>query len=86
MQEEIRESYSLKKNSLKRWIFQHGLTQTEMAKKLGIDVVEFKKKLYKREPFSWEQLMALINFVGIRAAYNIIYFPVAQTDSVEVAK
>lgn len=75
MQEEIRESYSLKKNSLKRWIFQHGLTQTAVAEKLGLDVVEFKRKLAQREFFTREQIFALIDLIGLREMYHIVYFP-----------
>lgn len=73
------ESYSLKKYRLKQWIAMHSYTQTFVAKKLGLDIVEFKRKLSAREPFNKEQISALIELVGLREAYHIIYFPHAET-------
>ena len=75
MQTEKQESFALKKYSLKQWIVMNGLTQTYVAKKLGLDILEFKRKLRERELFTKEQIFALINLVGVREAYHIIYFP-----------
>lgn len=73
-----RESYALKKYSLKQWILTNGYTQTFVAKKLGLDILEFKRKLVEREPFTKEQIFALIDLVGVRDAYHIIYFPAKE--------
>ena len=72
------ECYSLKK--YKRWIVTHGYTQTFVAKKLGLDILEFKRKLDERESFTKEQIYALIDLVGLREAYHIIYFPDRKTE------
>lgn len=74
MQEE-KNSFSLKQYRLKQWIVIHGYTQTSVAKKLGLDIIEFKQKLKQREPFTREQIFALIDMVGLEAAYHIIFFP-----------
>lgn len=73
------ECYSLKKYSLKRWIVTHGYTQTSVAKNLGLDILEFKRKLNQREPFTREQIFTLLELVGLRDAYHIIYFPREET-------
>ena len=36
--------YALKKRALKRWIYLHGYTQREIAKKLHMSTKKFKKK------------------------------------------
>lgn len=79
MQEE-KNSFSLKQYSLKQWIVTHGYTQTSVAKKLGLDIIEFKRKLKQREQFNREQIYALIELVGLRDAYRIIYFPREESD------
>ncbi len=75
MQTEKQESFSLKKYSLKKWIMTNGLTQILVASKLGLDIVIFKQMLNERKLFTKEQIFALIDLVGVREAYNIIYFP-----------
>lgn len=77
--QEKQESFALKKYSLKQWIMSNGLTQTSVAKKLGLDILEFKRKLNEREQFTKEQIFALIDLVGVREAYHIIYFPDRKT-------
>lgn len=74
------ESFSLKKYRLKQWIMANGFTQTYVAKKFGVDILEFKRKLREREPFTKEQILALIELVGLRDAYRIIYFPREESD------
>ena len=80
MQTEKQESFALKKYSLKQWIITNGYTQTFVAKKLGLDILEFKRKLDERELFTKEQIYALIDLVGLREAYHIIYFPDRKTE------
>lgn len=75
MLEKKSDSYSLKKYRLKQWIATHGYTQTAVAEKLGFDVVEFKRKLAQRESFTREQIFALIDLIGLREMYHIVYFP-----------
>ena len=73
-------SYSLKKYCFKKWIATHGYTQTFVAKRLGVDILEFKRKLKQRESFTKEQIFSLIELVGLRDAYRIIYFPSGETN------
>lgn len=43
--------YALKKRVLKRWIYSHGYTQREVAKKLHMTTEKFKRKLSRKETF-----------------------------------
>lgn len=70
--------YSLKKGKLKKWIYDHRQTQPNVAKKLGLPVVEFKRMLQERELFNRDQLSKLIELLGAAEAFNVIYFPSVQ--------
>ena len=48
--------YALKKRVLKRWIYSHGYTQREVAKKLHMTTEKFKRKLSRKETFNMEQI------------------------------
>lgn len=72
------EGYSLKKGRLKKYIFRNHYTQTYFAKRLNLSAEEFKRKLTNRELFNKEQLRALINLMGAREAFKVIYFPSAK--------
>ena len=66
--------YALKKNALRRWIYQNGYTQPQVASALHMSVSKFKRKLKERETFNEDQLRRLIYFMGARAAFRVIYF------------
>lgn len=70
--------YSLKRQKMKRWIYEHNHTQPYVARKLNLTVEEFKRKLREREHFNKEQLRCLIYLVGAENAFNIIYFPTME--------
>ena len=74
MKEKI-DGYSLKKGKLKRWIYENHHTQPFVARKLNLSVEEFKQKLRKHELFDRDQMEALINLMGAREAFKVIYFP-----------
>lgn len=69
------QGYSLKKNRLKRWIYEHNHTQPYVARKLSISVQEMKDKLNKHELFSEEQIRNLVYLLGAEEAIEVIYFP-----------
>ena len=70
--------YSLKKRCLKRWIYVHGYTQSFIARKLGISVEEFKRKLREHEKFNEYQITKLVALMKARAAFRVLYFPSIQ--------
>lgn len=69
------DGYSLKKYSLKKWIYGNGYTQPFIAEELHLDVEEFKRKLRQREKFNREQITLLISIMKAKEAFKVIYFP-----------
>lgn len=67
--------YSLKKNQLKRWIYEHNHTQTFVAQKLHMSLQELKDKLNNRELFNEQQIRNLVYLLGAKNAFKVIYFP-----------
>ena len=67
--------YALKKRALKRWIYSHGYTQREIARKLHMSTKKFKRKLSQKEVFSVEQICRLVYLMGAWNAFYVIYFP-----------
>lgn len=67
--------YALKKRALKRWIYSHGYTQREVAKKLHMTTEKFKRKLSRKEVFNVEQICCLVYLMGAWDAFHVIYFP-----------
>lgn len=70
-----RPGYSLKKRSIKRWIYAHGYTQRYIARRLGMSPKVFKKKLCEREKFNEEQIERLVDLMKARWAFRVLYFP-----------
>lgn len=71
----LAEGYSLKKYRLKSWIYDNDYTQPYVARRMGIDLDEFKQMLRDRKKFSREQLWKLIKLMGAEEAFNVLYFP-----------
>lgn len=69
---------SLKKRTLKNWIYSHGYTQPIVAKMLKMDISDFKHRLRHRKPFSEIQIRRLVYFMGARSAFEVIYFTTLQ--------
>ncbi len=72
------EGYPLKKKQLKKWIYDHDNTQSFVARKLGLDNAEFKRKLLEGEKFDKEQIKTLVYLLGAEEAFKVIYFPTVQ--------
>ncbi|MGN0744533.1 MAG: hypothetical protein ACI4MZ_04585 [Christensenellales bacterium] len=68
------DGYVLKKYKLKQWIYDNGYTQPYVAKKLGLEPDEFKRKLREKEAFNRDQIAALIRFMKAENAFNVIFF------------
>ena len=66
--------YSLYKKKLEQWIHIKGLTQTYVARVMGLTLEEFKGKLKDNKPFNREQLKNLIYLMGARNAFRVIHF------------
>lgn len=69
------DGYSLKKYTLKKWIYENDHTQPYVAKKLGLAPEEFKRKLREHEKFNREQIESLVYLMGAEASFNVLYFP-----------
>lgn len=70
-----RNGYGVKKQMLKKWIYDHNLTQAYVARKMNLPVEDFKQKLRDKGTFNREQLKALIKLMGAWDAFKVIYFP-----------
>lgn len=75
---DMKQGYSLKKRSLKRWIYEHGYTQPYMAEQLGMETDDFKRKLREHEQFDKYQIRLLVDFMKAEAAFMVLYFPSAS--------
>lgn len=69
------DGYSLKKYLLKKWIYENDHTQPYVARKMGLEPDEFKRKLREREKFNRDQIKSLVYLMGAEAAFNVLYFP-----------
>ena len=72
------EGYSLKKYSLKKWIYENGYTQPYVARKLGLHPEDFKQKLREQGKFNEPQIWELIKLMGAEDAFKVLYFPTKQ--------
>lgn len=70
--------YSLKKHTLKTWIYANNHTQPYVARRMNISTDEFKRKLNDHGLFNEQQLRRLIRFMGAEAAFDVIYFPTKE--------
>ncbi len=71
----LSKGYPLKKSLLKKWIYDNDHTQSYVAKRLGLEPEEFKRKLRELDKFNEEQIKKLVYLMGAEAAFNVIYFP-----------
>lgn len=70
-----RSGYGVKKKMLKKWIYDHNLTQPYVARKMNMSVEDFKAVLQEQGTFNREQIKALVNLMGAWEAFKVIYFP-----------
>lgn len=69
---------TLKSRVFRQWLKRRGIAQSEMAKILGMNKRTFRKKLYKRRKFSFDEITALVYFMGARAAIRVMWFPTIE--------
>lgn len=70
--------YSLKKQELKKWIYENGHSQPYVAKRLNLPPEVFKERLTGRVRFDRGQLNSLIKLMGAKEAFKVIYFPTEE--------
>ena len=66
---------TIRKREFKNWIYDNGLTQPRVARKLHIHLQEMKDKLTNHEPFTEEQIRDLVDLMGATDAFKVMYFP-----------
>ena len=66
--------YSLKKRKLQQWIYRNQLTQPYVARRLGLEPIEFKAMIKDNVPFNREQITKLVCLMGAKDAFRVIYF------------
>ena len=67
--------YSTKKGKLEKWLKEHGFSLNELAQRLGISERELQERLDDWDYWSAEEIERIVEFVGAKAAYDIIHFP-----------
>lgn len=75
----MKEGYSLKKRLLKSWIYQNGYSQPYIAKKLGLGLDEFKRKLKHHDKFCKKQITILVHMMKAEQAFEVLYFDNSKT-------
>ena len=73
--------YSLKKRKLQQWIYLNQLRQPYVARRLGLDPIEFKAMIKDNVPFNREQITRLVHLMGAKDAFRVIYFPTSEQRS-----
>ena len=71
----VADGYPLNKRSLKAWIYTNNFSQSYVARKLGLEPEEFKRKLAKREKFNSDEIRRLVELMKAEAAFNVLCFP-----------
>lgn len=72
------QGYSLKKQSLKKWIYENKLTQPYVARRMNLAPEVFKERLTARTLFNRAELRELIRLMGAMEAFKVIYFPILE--------
>ncbi|MBQ8658930.1 MAG: hypothetical protein IJ506_07315 [Clostridia bacterium] len=73
--EQKREGYSLRKGRLIRFLKKNNFTLEDIAAKIEISERELQERLDDWDYFNAEEIERLVEFVGAKAAYDIIFFP-----------
>lgn len=72
------QGYSLKKQTLKKWIYENKLTQPYVARRMKLAPEVFKERLTARALFNRAELRELIWLMGAKEAFEVIYFPALE--------
>ena len=75
MNENNKRGYSIRKSKLMKFLSKHNFTIFDIATRIGISEREMEERLDDWDYWSVEEIEEIVNFVGAKAAYEIIYFP-----------
>ena len=67
--------YSIWKGKLLKFLKKRNFTLSDIATKIGISEREMKERLDDWDYWNAEEIERIIEFVGAKAAYDIIHFP-----------
>lgn len=67
--------YSIWKGKLMKFLKKKNFTLSDIATKIGISEREMQERLDDWDYFNAEEIELLVEFVGAKAAYDMIYFP-----------
>lgn len=73
--EQKREGYSLRKGQLIGFLKKSNFTLEDIAAKIGISERELQERLDDWDYWNAEEIEHIVEFVGAKAAYDIIHFP-----------
>ena len=67
--------YSIWKGKLLKFLKKRNFTLSDIATKIGISERELQERLDDWDYWNAEEIERIVEFVGAKAAYDIIYFP-----------
>ena len=67
--------YSIWKGKLMKFLKKRNFTLSDIATKIGISERELQERLDDWDYWNAEEIERIVEFVGAKAAYDIIYFP-----------
>ena len=77
--------YSIWKGKLLKFLKKHNFTLSDIATKIGISEREMEERLDDWDYWSAEEMECIVEFVGAKAAYDIIHFP-SRKDKEQIKK
>ena len=73
--EQKKTGYSIWTGKLLKFLKKRNFTLSDIAKKLGISERELQERLDDWDYWNAEEIERIVEFVGAKAAYDIIHFP-----------
>ena len=73
--EQKKTGYSIWKGKLLKFLKKRNFTLSDIATKIGISERELQERLDDWDYWNAEEIERIVEFVGAKAAYDIIHFP-----------
>ena len=73
--EQKKTGYSIWKGKLMQFLKKRNFTLSDIATKIGISERELQERLDDWDYWNAEEIERIVEFVGAKAAYDIIHFP-----------
>lgn len=73
--EQKKTGYSIWTGKLLKFLKKRNFTLSDIATKIGISERELQERLDDWDYFNAEEIECIVEFVGAKAAYDIIHFP-----------